>query len=44
LHLSVGTMPHASVMRAVELLGSEVAPAIRGKLADPTGSEAPSGH
>jgi probable LLM family oxidoreductase len=29
LHLSVGTMPHASVMRAIELLGSEVAPAVR---------------
>jgi probable LLM family oxidoreductase len=29
LHLSVGTMPHAKVMRAIELLGSEVAPALR---------------
>ena len=27
LHLSVGTMPHERVLRAVELLGSEVAPA-----------------
>jgi probable LLM family oxidoreductase len=29
LHLSVGTMPHAEVMRAIELLGGEVAPAVR---------------
>jgi probable LLM family oxidoreductase len=29
LHISVGTMPHASVMRAIELLGTEVAPAVR---------------
>jgi probable LLM family oxidoreductase len=29
LHLSVGTMPHADVMRAIELLGTEVAPAVR---------------
>ena len=29
LHLSVGTMPHADVVRAIELLGSEVAPAVR---------------
>jgi probable LLM family oxidoreductase len=29
LQLSVGTMPHASVMRAIELLGTVVAPAVR---------------
>jgi len=29
LHLSVGTMPHGAVMRAVELFGSKVAPVIR---------------
>lgn len=29
LHLSVGTMPHADVMRAVELLAREVAPELR---------------
>ena len=29
LHLSVGTMPHADVLRAIELLGNEIAPAIR---------------
>ena len=33
LHLSVGTMPHESVLRAVELLGTEVAPAVRAQLA-----------
>jgi probable LLM family oxidoreductase len=33
LQLSVGTMPHASIMRAIELLGTEVAPAVRGELA-----------
>lgn len=29
LQLTVGTLPHASVMRAIELLGTEVAPAVR---------------
>ncbi|KEO75731.1 LLM class flavin-dependent oxidoreductase [Anditalea andensis] len=29
LHISVGTLPHRQVMRAIELLGSEVAPAVR---------------
>ncbi|WP_432496968.1 LLM class flavin-dependent oxidoreductase [Kineococcus gypseus] len=29
LHLSAGTMPHRDVMRAVELLGTEVAPIVR---------------
>jgi hypothetical protein len=29
LHLSVGTMPHHKVMRAIELLGTKVAPVIR---------------
>lgn len=29
LHISVGTLPHAQVMRSIELLGSIVAPAIR---------------
>lgn len=29
LHISVGTMPHSKVMRAIELLGTEVAPAVR---------------
>jgi hypothetical protein len=29
MHLSVGTMPHPAVMRAVELLADEVAPRVR---------------
>ncbi len=29
LQMSVGTMPHEQVMRAIELLGTEVAPALR---------------
>ena len=29
LQLTVGTLPHAKVMRAIELLGTEVAPAVR---------------
>lgn len=29
LHVPVGTMPHHEVMRAIELLGSEVAPRVR---------------
>jgi len=33
MHLSVGTMPHPKVMRAIELLGTNVAPAVRKALA-----------
>lgn len=29
LHISVGTLPHAKVMRAIELLGTAVAPGVR---------------
>ncbi|GAB3528784.1 LLM class flavin-dependent oxidoreductase [Pontibacter brevis] len=29
LHISVGTLPHASVLRAIELLGTVVAPAVK---------------
>jgi probable LLM family oxidoreductase len=32
LQLSVGTLPHDKVMRAIELLGTEVAPAVRAGL------------
>ncbi len=35
LQLSVGTMPHADLLRAIELLGTEVAPAVRAALAEP---------
>ncbi len=33
LQLSVGTMPHAELLRAIELFGTEVAPAVRAALA-----------
>lgn len=39
IQLSVGTMPHAKVMRAIELLGTEVAPVVRRETA-PGGSAA----
>ena len=29
LQLSVGTLPHAKIMRAIELFGTVVAPAVR---------------
>jgi alkanesulfonate monooxygenase SsuD/methylene tetrahydromethanopterin reductase-like flavin-dependent oxidoreductase (luciferase family) len=32
LQLSVGTMAHAKIMRAIELYGTEVAPAVRKEL------------
>jgi alkanesulfonate monooxygenase SsuD/methylene tetrahydromethanopterin reductase-like flavin-dependent oxidoreductase (luciferase family) len=30
LHISVGTLPHDRVLRTIELLGTEVAPLVRG--------------
>jgi probable LLM family oxidoreductase len=33
LQLSVGTMPHADMLRAIELFGTEVAPVVRAELA-----------
>lgn len=33
LHLPLGSMPHAQVMRAIELLGTEVAPRVREEIA-----------
>ena len=33
LQLSVGTLPHAAIMRAIELFGTEVAPAVRAEIA-----------
>jgi alkanesulfonate monooxygenase SsuD/methylene tetrahydromethanopterin reductase-like flavin-dependent oxidoreductase (luciferase family) len=32
IQLTVGTMPHESVMRAIELLGTEVAPVVRSEV------------
>ncbi|MGG3563874.1 LLM class flavin-dependent oxidoreductase [Neobacillus rhizosphaerae] len=34
LHVPVGTMPHEDVMRAIELLGKEVAPRVREEIAE----------
>ncbi|MDQ0155740.1 LLM class flavin-dependent oxidoreductase [Robertmurraya andreesenii] len=33
LHVPLGTMPHADVMKAIELLGTEVAPRVREEIA-----------
>ena len=38
--MSVGTMPHAQVMRSIELFGTEVAPAVRKELAARTQNSA----
>ena len=35
LHVSVGTMPHPEVLHAIELLGAEIAPAVRAAASDP---------
>ena len=35
LQLGVGTLPHAKMMRAIELLGTRVAPAVRAELRSP---------
>ena len=29
MQISVGTMPHAQIMRSIELFGTKVAPAVR---------------
>ena len=34
IQFSIGTMPHARIMRAIELYGSEVAPAVRKQIND----------
>lgn len=36
LHISVGTLPHHKVMKAIELLGTQVAPAVRKYVAQGT--------
>jgi hypothetical protein len=33
LQFSVGSMPHEKIMRSIELLGTEVAPAVREEIA-----------
>jgi probable LLM family oxidoreductase len=42
--ISVGTMPHDKVMRAIELLGTEVAPVVRAEVARRASSVASSGQ
>jgi probable LLM family oxidoreductase len=37
IQFSVGTLPHASIMRSIELYGSEVAPVVRREIARRTG-------
>lgn len=32
LHVPLGTMPHKDVMRAIELLGTQVAPIVRAEI------------
>lgn len=39
LHISVGTMPHEQVLRSIELLGTEVLPRIRSRVAEGSGGE-----
>jgi probable LLM family oxidoreductase len=41
--MSVGTLPHAQVMRSIELLGTEVAPVVRTEIAARTAAAAPAG-
>ena len=33
LHVSVGTLPHAQVLKAIELLGTSVAPLVQAEVA-----------
>jgi len=42
--VSVGTLPHDKVMRAIELFGTEVAPVVRKEVASRTSSLAPTGQ
>jgi len=42
--LTVGPMPHGKVMRAIELLGTVVAPAVRAEVARRTGRVQPAGY
>jgi len=39
LHVNVGTMPHRDVLRAIELLGTKVAPIVRKDLARQAGRD-----
>jgi probable LLM family oxidoreductase len=41
VQLTVGSLPHERVLRAIEILGTEVAPAVRKAIAERTASEDP---
>ena len=41
IQFSVGTLPHAKLMRSIELYGTKVAPAVRKALADKAGATPP---
>jgi len=41
LHVSVGTLPHAQVLRSIELFGTEVAPLVRAEVARRSAVEQP---
>jgi alkanesulfonate monooxygenase SsuD/methylene tetrahydromethanopterin reductase-like flavin-dependent oxidoreductase (luciferase family) len=36
MQMSVGTMPHAQIMRSIELFGTQVAPRVRAEVAAAT--------
>jgi alkanesulfonate monooxygenase SsuD/methylene tetrahydromethanopterin reductase-like flavin-dependent oxidoreductase (luciferase family) len=40
VQFSVGTLPHASIMRSIELYGTEVAPVVRAEIARRAASSA----
>jgi hypothetical protein len=40
IQLAIGDVPHREVLRAIELLGTEVAPIVRAELANRTASPA----
>lgn len=40
IQLAVGTVPHRDIMRAIELLGTKVAPAVRAEIARRTSKPA----
>jgi hypothetical protein len=41
LQFTVGPMPHASVLRSIELFGTEVAPVVRRETARPSPATSP---
>jgi hypothetical protein len=41
MQMSLGTMPHAKVLRSIELFGTKVAPVVRKEIAGREGKAAP---